>query len=674
MSQARSAHRPNKPSFSGMKKESASGPPLLSFTPTNNYASWRRSYLIRAKTEYGIVGDALAAKAMPDFEALLDEVTLTGSYTAKKPNPEARRSSIYGFGPVRDTPVPFTQAPAAGDVYTEFPDDEPFSELNPLASPARAPSPSRESAQLKKMLDEADAVASQLRASAPVLTKAQEIVLAGKIKRIQDAETMFQNALPKLCGDIMTHISDTAASRIRNHKYFERTWNSNNAVELMQIIEDCSVVAPHDLERRIKTITTARDGFYQFNRTLESYTEEFDEFERQLVLLGRPTLESQLVLNYLDHLHPSYANTITLLRTADKLPRDYEGVKQTIKSHESNARAQASSMKGGNGAQTEKQDTALAATPGKQNKGKGKGKGSAPKPTTAVAATDAAKTQPKPQTKSEASDLIECAFCKKWGKHTAQECNQLKAFRDKNPARTVSAVVIDAPTSHSGDDIVLASVAALSGEDMYDSDEVPGLLSDSADSSDDESVRRPLTSSARPAVSPVHSDSESVPGLISDSDDSSDDDALHARRRGHRSAPVAPAQPVPRRSAPSTRAPPRVAVDDDSDDDFFPSVSRSVRVQTVTDGSVPTVTASVSALAAQKSQSSKLKPGVLCLDNACTTNVVKDRHLLRNIRTIPARTLQGLGVSSTTVAGDLNDFGFALFVPSCPFNLWQLYN
>jgi len=666
MSQVRHSKRHSNPPFSGTKKESSNGPPLLCFTPTNNYAAWRRSYLIRAKTEFGIVGDALAAKSMPDFEALLIELTSTGSYTSKQPNPEARRSSIYGFALKRDSSVPFTQAAAVSEEYAEFPDEEPFAELNPLATPTRTPSRSAESAHLEKMLKEAEANRSSK--TAPVLSKAEEIVLAGKIKRIQDSETLFQNILPKLCGDIMTYTSDSAGTRIRNHKHYERAWMSNNAVELMQIIEDCSVVAPHDLERRIKTLTTNRDAFYQYSRTLESYTEEFDDFERQLVMLGRPTLESQLVLNYLDHLHPSYANTITLLRTADKLPHDYEGVKQTIKSHESNARAQASSMKGKDGAQMEKQDTAMAATSGNQPKGQGKRKGkqSSPKPVTAAAATEPAKSQPKSTPKADNSDLIECAFCKKWGRHTAQECNQLKAFRDKNPARTVSAVVVNSPTNHSGDDIVLASVAALSGEPMYDSDEFPDLLSDSDDSSDDdEPVRRhSLTYPAQPGLS----DSDSVPGLISESDDSSDDE-LRARP-SHCPAPAAPA---PRRPTPPTTSPRAFVVDSDDEDSFFPSVPRSVHAQSfpqsVTGSPEPTVTASVTALAAHKPRKRTSHPDILCLDNACTTNIVRDRRLLRNIRTIPARTLQGLGVSSTTIAGDLPHFGFALFVPSCPFNL-----
>lgn len=83
MSQIRFAKRSDKPAVpTATTKESSIGPPLLTFTPNNNHVLWRRLYLIRAKKEFGIVGDALAAKEMPDFDNILNELILTGTYTA----------------------------------------------------------------------------------------------------------------------------------------------------------------------------------------------------------------------------------------------------------------------------------------------------------------------------------------------------------------------------------------------------------------------------------------------------------------------------------------------------------------------------------------------------------------------------------------------------------------
>jgi hypothetical protein len=70
---------------------------------------------------------------------------------------------------------------------------------------------------------------------------------------------------------------------------------------------------------------------YQYSRTLEAYTEEFEEYERQLVDLGRPTLESELVLMYLDH------HTIPTLRTTKQLPSDHEEMNGVIREHEDSA-------------------------------------------------------------------------------------------------------------------------------------------------------------------------------------------------------------------------------------------------------------------------------------------------------------------------------------------------
>ena len=42
---------------------------------------------------------------------------------------------------------------------------------------------------------------------------------------------------------------------------------------------------------------------------------------------------------------------------------------------------------------------------------------------------------------------------------------------------------------------------------------------------------------------------------------------------------------------------------------------------------------------------------------------------MRNLRRIPARTLHGLGQAKTVLGGTLDYFGFALYVPKCPFNL-----
>lgn len=673
----------NRGSRNHKEPPSASGTLLLTFNP-NNLPKWKKWYLVRAKAQFGTVGDALAAGKLPDFEATLLELAETGTYTARKPRPSDRRSTIFGFetlsdhGPAQVHPHPADTA--------DFAHSDGESSLSGDESPAGSSIADRDAAvaQLGEMLEQAShhtATPSQAssqrsgrRKATHKLSKAEELILAGKIKRVQDAETRFMTDLPKLCGDIMQHIAPDAASRITQHVRFEAAWNANDAVDLMKIIEDCALAAPHDTERRIKDLKEAREKCYQYDRPLEVFCEEFEDFERQLVLLKRPTLESELILQFLDHLHPSYATTISLLRTADKIPATFEAVKALIKEHEGNARAQAKRMR--SKPQTvHVQDTAMAATthhPKKHNKGKPR------KSETAAAVTDKSKQDSK-------TDLIKCVYCKKLGRHKAHECNQMKADQAKadrggNHAVNASKTFTNVVTSKSGpgDDIILA-VREFGNDDDSDS-EVPSLWSDSSDSSDYEFTPRNVATASSITINAV--DDEDV-----------EDDGFF---------PMAPAEPT---AEPVPQSPPESPPANDGDSDsVLPDLwsdssddestahnvaaTRIVIPDCCTENNDPDVGAPLPPAAAAvvstvedvtaavdhcyhafPAQAAPAHRTVLCLDNACTTNVVKDKHLLRNLRRIPARTLHGLGQAKTDLGGTVDHFGFALYVPKCPFNL-----
>lgn len=654
-------------------KENLSTPEslLLTFDP-NNLPQWKKWYLIRAKALFGPLGDALAAGQLPDFEATLLELAETGTYTARQPRATDRRSTIFGFAPLpvmnlaQIHPQPAqSDFPMHSGAGSDLSGDESSSDSSAAASLHQ---PQSEAQQLSEMLDNASIRSkhsssssrqSQHHKSTRKLTKAEELILAGKIKRVQELETKFFTDLPKLCGDMMQHVSKSAASRITQHARFPSTWNANHAVDLLKIFEECALTAPHDTERRIKDLKEARDQCYQYDRPLDVFCEEFAEYERQLVLLNRPTLASELILQFLDHLHPSYATTISLLRTADKIPNTFDAVKELIKEHEGNARAQANRMRSKPQQSTQPlvQDTAMAAAtqrPKKQHKGKPK------KPDTAAAAVADKKGS------ADKTGRIRCNYCKKMGRHTAQECNKLKAdFPDNGSNKTVANVVTSKSSSGNDIDIILATRIRAAHHAVDDSDDsVPDLIDDSSDSPDD----------------------EEVPDLMSESSDESDIE-YKARRSNSRNVHFH-------------------AADDDEDDAFFPAASteptrakgRGPTTGTSNTAAAPNTCCADDGTASDTSevpgfisdaadssdeepcrasrpvhvlpaQAAPPPPTVLCLDNACTTNVVKDKHLLRNLRRIPARTLHGLGQAKTVLGGTLDYFGFALYVPKCPFNL-----
>lgn len=277
---------------------------LLSFEPSN-LPQWKKRYFIRAKAQFGPLGDALAAGVLPDFDAILTELATTGTYTARKPRPSDRRSTIFGFAPqqvsnlaqVHPQPQPFEPSTHSG-AGSDLSGDESTSDSS--ASDLLRQQQT-ESQQLGDMLDNASIRSKRsstssrrsARRKVDTLSKAEELILSGKIKRVQELETKFLTELPKLCGDMMQHVTEAAASRITQHSRFEATWNANHAIDLMAIFEECALIAPHDTERRIKDIKEARELCYQYDRPLDVFCEEFERFERQLVLLNRPTLPSE---------------------------------------------------------------------------------------------------------------------------------------------------------------------------------------------------------------------------------------------------------------------------------------------------------------------------------------------------------------------------------------------
>ena len=67
----------------------------------------------------------------------------------------------------------------------------------------------------------------------------------------------------------------------------------------MSVIQQCSVLTPLDIPNRANEIGQARTRCYQNNRPLDYFCELFNQFEKDLEELGRPTEEEDLIAIFL---------------------------------------------------------------------------------------------------------------------------------------------------------------------------------------------------------------------------------------------------------------------------------------------------------------------------------------------------------------------------------------
>jgi hypothetical protein len=382
-------------------------------------------------------------------------VASTGSFTAGKvKSARNRRSTIYGIGK-RDLLPSDNESVSEESVFTA-PDSE-----------------EQAAANLTEILRDEQ--------QASVSTKAMEIIMSGKIKQIQQMEMDFYRDLPRICGDIMEHVSLSAATRIREYPGYEDAISSSDMLGLWEIIKNCSILTPGDKTRQITDLREQREALYQLNKPLDVFCEQFSAFESELVDLGRPTPEDELILHFLDRLHPLYCSYISQLRVPKEgkptgdMPTSFLQVKAIIKAYESIAIAQARQMKGGKDNSSIFQEAALLTQAGSgkdksERKPKPDKKNEQSNQDQVAAAVVGDKKHEKKDEKKDQKGLTQCAFCLKWGRHTAQDCNLLKAKNEKQAAG--EKVHVTTESNRSNTRVVLPIIA----DDNNDSLSEPNMV------------------------------------------------------------------------------------------------------------------------------------------------------------------------------------------------------
>ena len=88
-------------------------------------------------------------------------------------------------------------------------------------------------------------------------------------------------------------------------------YGKDDVVRLLKIIQECAVLTPLDIPNLANQLRKKRDKLYQEGKQLDYFCELFNQFEKDLVELDRATPEDELIVTFLNHLHPSYCSMIT---------------------------------------------------------------------------------------------------------------------------------------------------------------------------------------------------------------------------------------------------------------------------------------------------------------------------------------------------------------------------
>mmetsp|Transcript_19425 Transcript_19425/g.26702 ORF Transcript_19425/g.26702 Transcript_19425/m.26702 type:complete len:621 (-) Transcript_19425:335-2197(-) len=513
--------------------------PKLTFSPSSNYHKWRKQILKQIKKDFGPIHDSIVSEQYPNFAHESMQLILTPpedifkEMTASVQSKSNRRSSISkpgGLGFLSTNLDDYDSSdeerithPTKSYKY-EYPS---FPEQVKSYEKGQTDAEQLDTAADKELLS-ASSVESLLKlSSAPpkkekaASTKAslttQQLTLlnnyiSGKQKIINDLELYYIKQLPCLCAYIISTLSVTAETKVRQHKKFEKAYGTDDVIYLMQIIQQCSVLTPLDIPNRASQIRRARDKIYQNNKPLDYYCELFNQFERDLVELDRPTPEEDLIVVFLDHLHPSYCSIIAQWKMNEIMPTTLDKVQHKLQQYESLALSQASNMKASNGNKGSEQGVQDVAMSLQSKKGKSDSKKQTSQQQKQQQPPKSQKT-PLTEEEAKAKGIKKLSCCGKYGSHKPEDCRSLKSVGGTASsstksvhfaADTAAAVAAHQPTkgpSYYPDDFAL--VVGVSAED---DSEVTSDVTSSVDSPAAEAVTiSPLINALHPSVdsSPV---------------------------------------------------------------------------------------------------------------------------------------------------------------------------
>ena len=369
--------------------------PKFNIFPISNYHKWNKRILKQIKKEYRPIRDSIVEGKYPNFAEesikliLASPLDIFREIQIASKAKSSRRLSISTPGRLSflssnsssmqmDSSSDEESAEQAGKgsaARKDYHDDSESSvDIESSSSPA----------SLLK-LSSTTPLTSKTRQgkgskSPPQLTDQQLALInnyiSDKQKTINDLELYYMKQLPSVCAYILSTLSPAAETKVRQHQKFDKAYRTDNVIKLMSVIQQCSVLTPLDIPNRANEIRQARTRCYQNNRPLDYFCELFNQFEKDLEELGRPTEEEDLIVIFLNHLHPSYCSIITQWKINDTMPKSIDAVQSKLQQYESLAIAQTINMKSPGGQKPGEagiQDVAMLSSAhhqgGKQRKG-----------------------------------------------------------------------------------------------------------------------------------------------------------------------------------------------------------------------------------------------------------------------------------------------------------------
>lgn len=254
----------------------------------------------------------------------------------------------------------------------------------------------------------------------------------------------YEDAKPKIFGDIMKHLSEDSTIRVRAHQGYADAMIEDNFIALWKLVETTHMTNPATLSAQIATERNIYKDMKQGNMGIDKYNEKFKFQVEKLTQLGKPPDADEAVSTYLYSLNQDFVEIAKAMLKNSKdhpLPSNLSDATAHISEWYSsetainkqfglgkpsaNTEAAHSATSGNN-----KSNQDAAKNGGKKGKGKRQQKG---KPTSDKDTSQSDKSQDKTKTSTSTSTSTstkECEWCKfkgfKFGNHTTPECGRLK--------------------------------------------------------------------------------------------------------------------------------------------------------------------------------------------------------------------------------------------------------
>ena len=115
--------------------------------------------------------------------------------------------------------------------------------------------------------------------------------------------------------EVVSTFSPTAKSKISQHRKYVRAYEQNDIILLFKIIDQFAVLTPLGIIPSLASgIRDKRQKLIQGTKSMDYYCELYNRYKKDLKKINnRPTPEEDLIIEFVNHLNPSYTAVSSLL-------------------------------------------------------------------------------------------------------------------------------------------------------------------------------------------------------------------------------------------------------------------------------------------------------------------------------------------------------------------------